>query len=697
MLHFQNKPNKELVDCLVNGIKASRKYPPVVRKFAVSLHFLSPRAYNFVRDTFEKNLPDPATMRRWYQYSDMNCMPGVHDSVLKFLEQISTAMKAKDSKLVATLSFDEMHIRQQICWSNSDKKILGYVTFGWDKENAVSEEMPPVASQAIVFMVSSLNGPIFHLPVAYHFVHKLNGKKKRDLLFEVLNKLETTGITISNITFDGAKENGYMCKLLGANLNVNSANFKPYFNFHEQRIYIIYDACHMDKLVRNAIGDRKVMYHEGKKIEWKYFELLVEFRKKGFAMVHKMNQKHLLFYNRRMKVNLAVQTLSGSSANSMLHLKEEGWKEFENVDGTAEFAQTFNNLFDVFNTMKEENSNLFKQNLSAENKDVVFQFLERAEQYIRGLQIQEKDGSVKNVLDSLRSTAFVGFIVNIKSLMLMYKDYVEDSAILRSISTYLLSQDFLEMFFGKNRGCYGYNDNPTVQDFCASYRKLMVSNTINISKDANCAPQLTVISEPISNIFSVSSVRKVVGESNLESGIIVPLSEEMEELYAKLSDVEAIERNSLHQGLSDLTIAYIAGVIEKRMRNAKAYCSGCANIFNENIKLNRSFMSSNLVEKPCRDTFTICKQANQFLKLQLINGTVNFNTLYYAIFADININSIFNATDFTGHEEHKLYFIRKIADVYIQIKGTYIARSTTFDSKEFKRSFLRKLVHIRGE
>lgn len=42
------------------------KFSPEVRKFALNLHFISPRAYSFVRKHFNTYLPHTRTLARWY-------------------------------------------------------------------------------------------------------------------------------------------------------------------------------------------------------------------------------------------------------------------------------------------------------------------------------------------------------------------------------------------------------------------------------------------------------------------------------------------------------------------------------------------------------------------------------------------------------------------------------------------------------
>lgn len=450
-LLLQKKTAKEIVECLLNGIPHGTKYPENVRSFALTLHHQSPSAYRFVRETFSKNLPDVSTMRLWYQNCDLNCKPGIHKSILELLQKKAAKLKSKGKQLVCSLSFDEMHIRRQLKWSDSEKKLLGYVSYGWKKDAALPDEMPPLATNVIVFMISSLSEN-FQLPIAYEFITNLDGQGKKELVVSVINALINVDVKVSNITFDGCTSNKSMCNLLGTDLDPTSEQFQTYFYVGGQKIYVIFDACHMEKLVRSALGDKKTMFDKhDKKIEWQNFVDLVEFRKKGFALTHKMNQKHLYFHRRRMKVDLATQTLSTSVADSMQYLKDQGFVKFENAGALIHFIRKFDTLFDIFNTKSSESSNIFKQSLSAKNASNVFGFLETTFDYIKHLKIAEKNDQIKNVLKSSRQTGFVGYLINISSLKQMFEEYVTDSAILTSISTYSLSQDFLEIFFGKNR------------------------------------------------------------------------------------------------------------------------------------------------------------------------------------------------------------------------------------------------------
>lgn len=61
----------------MTGTTLEQKYSPQLRSFALTLHFYSPRAYNFVRNTFDTCLPHTRTIEKWYQ--SINGQPGFTD------------------------------------------------------------------------------------------------------------------------------------------------------------------------------------------------------------------------------------------------------------------------------------------------------------------------------------------------------------------------------------------------------------------------------------------------------------------------------------------------------------------------------------------------------------------------------------------------------------------------------------------
>lgn len=335
------------MNCFVNGVKGREKYPETVREFCICLHYHSPRAYDYIREIFSNNLPNASTIRAWYGNSCLNSDVGISTSCLDILKRKAERKKSENSELLCSLVFHEMFIRQQTQWINSSKRFLGYSTYG--KQHGIAKE-------ALVFMACGINDA-FKLPIAYHFIHSIDADDKKELLLSIIDALCAIDVIITNITFDGHATNIAMCKQLGANLNVDPDDFKPFFETKNgKKIFIWFDPCHMLKLVRNAIASKEQFTDsEGKLIAWSHYTKLVEISKiNGCDLTHEMNNKHLNWKRRIMKVDLAAQTLSESTARAIEFLKEKNQEGFEDAAGTVEFTR-FLISYSIFSIRRKMN------------------------------------------------------------------------------------------------------------------------------------------------------------------------------------------------------------------------------------------------------------------------------------------------------------------------------------------------------
>lgn len=71
---------------------------PELRSFSLTLHFYSPTAYNYVRKTFNKCLPHPSTLRKWYSVIDGS--PGITEESMNAIKMKVYEMKKKNVDLV---------------------------------------------------------------------------------------------------------------------------------------------------------------------------------------------------------------------------------------------------------------------------------------------------------------------------------------------------------------------------------------------------------------------------------------------------------------------------------------------------------------------------------------------------------------------------------------------------------------------
>lgn len=127
--------------------KKNIKYTPAIKKFCLTLNYYAPKAYDYVRQTFNTCLPHPKTLSKWYGHIKGD--PG-------FTEESFQALKAKaqvsQHRPLCSLIFDEVAIRRQKIWDG--KKYTGLEDMG-----AGAEEGAALASQALVFLIVGLCQP----------------------------------------------------------------------------------------------------------------------------------------------------------------------------------------------------------------------------------------------------------------------------------------------------------------------------------------------------------------------------------------------------------------------------------------------------------------------------------------------------------------------------------------------------------
>lgn len=99
---------QKLID-RVNGkamgaISHTAEYNEDLRKFALTVHFYSPRSYIYLRDKFDLCLPHINTLRKWY--SRLDCEPGFTSESFNTIATLS-----KRGPVYVSLMLDEIIIR----------------------------------------------------------------------------------------------------------------------------------------------------------------------------------------------------------------------------------------------------------------------------------------------------------------------------------------------------------------------------------------------------------------------------------------------------------------------------------------------------------------------------------------------------------------------------------------------------------
>ena len=113
----------------ISGIEKSGKgvkYSPELRSFALTLHFYSVKAYNFVRKNFKLCLPHPNVISQWY--SKIPAEPGFTKPSFDALSLKLKSAEKNGKRILCSLMLDEMSIKKFISYDG--KQYHGYVDIG---------------------------------------------------------------------------------------------------------------------------------------------------------------------------------------------------------------------------------------------------------------------------------------------------------------------------------------------------------------------------------------------------------------------------------------------------------------------------------------------------------------------------------------------------------------------------------------
>lgn len=406
-----------------------RRYSPLMKQFAHTLYFYSPKAYNFLRKQFV--LPNGRTIRKWL--SSLNCHPGILGEVLEFLKkEVHDKPHFKNCALI----MDAMSIRKQVLWDNNEGRYFGNVDYG----GLIDFEMP--ATEALFLQIVSYTNN-FKCPVAYFLTNKADAYLQTQIIMACLRSLYEVGITVRSITSDGANVNISTYKNLGCNIEYDE--LKPYFAHPSDpsvRVYCILDVCHMLKLVRNCFAEKNLTSSSGK-ISWDYIKALDDIQTtEKLKLANSLSSHHVNYKNKIMNVRLAAQTISSGVADAIEYLQKTSVTGFEQSYATVEFLRTVDRIFDILNCRNPFGKG-YKAPIRSKTLDYFKDIFSKTKDYFGTLKI---DGIP--LLQHMRKTFALGFILTMESTLGLASDLLTlNENPLTYFLTYKYSQDHLEFFF----------------------------------------------------------------------------------------------------------------------------------------------------------------------------------------------------------------------------------------------------------
>lgn len=172
----------------------------------------------------------------------------------------------------------------------------------------------------------------------------------------------------------------------------------------------------------------------------------------GLRAGNKLRRAHIDFHKMKMKVALAAQTLSSSTANSIEYCdKYLGLRNFHGSSATVRFIICIDRIFDFLNSRNPLGKG-FKAPLRRSNEVFWRESILKEINYLKVIT----DVAGVSIFRTRRYVPFVGFITAVLSVINIFDLYVKpETSQLKYLLTYKLSQDHLELFFCAIRQCGG--------------------------------------------------------------------------------------------------------------------------------------------------------------------------------------------------------------------------------------------------
>jgi hypothetical protein len=253
--------------------------------------------------------------------------PGFNKEVFETIEKVHSSA---NTPIICNLVVDEISIRRGIRMRSG--RTYGFVDLGFENvEGAAQDGCPATATKALVFMLVALNSN-WKCPCGYALIDSLDSEKRAQLVKRCLALSHDHKINVHSLALDGDKVQFGTAKALGANMNMNSEAYKPFFQHPttNEKVFVLPDGCHMLKNIRNALSFYEKLFDaNGNTISWKYIERLQSIQEsEGLHIANKLTKRHIKFKQNIMNVRIATQTLSNSVKDSLLNVRSSMEKSF---------------------------------------------------------------------------------------------------------------------------------------------------------------------------------------------------------------------------------------------------------------------------------------------------------------------------------------------------------------------------------
>ncbi len=245
----------------------------------------------------------------------------------------------------------------------------------------------------------------------------------------------------------------------------------PYLTHQEKKVWVFADMPHVMKCVRNCLYNRKKMWDkDGMCIaSWHVLEDFYEGDKKQkIRVAPKLKKAHfqMNIFGAKLKVKWATQLLSHSVAAGVQMYTNFG-QLGEDAGCTAQFCETMNNLFDVFNSNVKLGKRRFQSALTS-NSDLLM-FLDECYTWIQSWRVKNETGK-----DITNQFHFISSLLSNKNAVKMLVKDAENLGF-QYLCTHHLCTVGVENLFATIRGRRRFETNPRCLGFSQAFRQVVAN------------------------------------------------------------------------------------------------------------------------------------------------------------------------------------------------------------------------------
>ncbi|KAK8762028.1 hypothetical protein V5799_026701 [Amblyomma americanum] len=287
------------------------------------------RGYEYLRGN---GWPLPAERTLQKHIEDIKFTPGI-------LEEVFPALASKvatfhNEERYAVLMLDEIQLTPGLDYDITTRSVIGRPTLPSSDPSAE----PVLATHALVFMLGGIASR-WKQTVAYHFTaESFDAAKVLDLLFEIIRRCESIGLSVDCITSDMGGGNQAIWRLRGimATKYGRPRTTCPHPCGNNRSLHFLADAPHLLKNLRgHLVRQQKILLDDdtvrknklpSNEVSIKYLEQLCEIDEKhSLKLAPRLKLKHLNpSHYEKMNVGTAYAVFNHAVASALRLLVEQG-------------------------------------------------------------------------------------------------------------------------------------------------------------------------------------------------------------------------------------------------------------------------------------------------------------------------------------------------------------------------------------